>query len=44
MERSLCQACDRVDFRIIYYSVQSNHAHFIVEAADAVSLVHRRRH
>jgi REP element-mobilizing transposase RayT len=31
-ERSLREACERSDFRIVQYSLQSNHVHLLVEA------------
>ncbi len=35
---SLRQACDRPGFRVVHYSVQSNHVHLIVEAAGKQAL------
>ena len=32
------EACNRAGFRLIHFSVQGNHLHLIVEAADAVRL------
>jgi len=37
-ERSLAQASERGDFRVVHYSLQSNHVHLLVEAADATAL------
>ena len=37
-KRSLREACDREGFRVVQYSLQSDHAHLIVEAASKVSL------
>jgi REP element-mobilizing transposase RayT len=34
----LAAACDRFGLRIVHYSVQGNHLHLIVEAADAAAL------
>lgn len=38
LEVSLRRARERPDFRLVHYSLQSNHAHLVVEAADAVAL------
>jgi len=38
LRRSFAGGCERFGFRLIHFSVQSNHAHFIVEAPDAVAL------
>jgi len=38
VERSFRAACDRGDFRLVHYSLLSNHAHLIIEAADASAL------
>lgn len=35
---SLRTACNQKRFRLIHYSIQSNHLHLIVEAADAEAL------
>ena len=35
---SLRKAAERPGFRVVHYSVQDNHAHFLVEAADRLSL------
>ncbi len=35
---SLRQACDRERFRVVHYSVQTNHLHLIVEAAGKEAL------
>jgi REP element-mobilizing transposase RayT len=32
LRRSLAEACERGDFRVIHYSLQGDHAHLIVEA------------
>ncbi len=37
-ERSLAEITDRGEFRVVHYSLQSNHAHFIVEAAGHEAL------
>jgi hypothetical protein len=37
-ERSLARANDRGSFRVVHYSLQSNHAHFVVEASDRAAL------
>ena len=36
--RSLRQACERDGFRVVHYSVQHNHVHLIVEAAEKDAL------
>jgi len=33
LERSFTRGCERPGFRLVHYSLQSNHAHFVVEAA-----------
>ena len=38
VERSFRQACDGKRFRVVHYSLQSNHVHLIVEAAGAEDL------
>lgn len=38
LKRSFARGCDRFGFRLIHFSVQGNHAHFIVEAPDAITL------
>ncbi len=38
VERGFRGACDRGDFRLVHYTLLSNHAHLIVEAADASAL------
>ena len=38
LRESFAQACDRPDFRLVHYSVQSNHLHLIVEAKDQNAL------
>jgi REP element-mobilizing transposase RayT len=37
-ERSLARVRARSDFRVVHYSLQGNHAHFIVEARDQAAL------
>jgi REP element-mobilizing transposase RayT len=37
-ERSLTQASERGDFRVVHYSLQSNHAHLLVESAHRDAL------
>jgi len=38
IEASLRVGCDRPGFRVVHYSVQTNHAHFVVEASGAHAL------
>jgi REP element-mobilizing transposase RayT len=38
VERSFRKACERQRFRVVHYSLQSNHVHLIVEAAGAKDL------
>jgi REP element-mobilizing transposase RayT len=38
VERRLRQACDRSEFRLVEYSLQSNHVHLLVEAAGPSAL------
>jgi REP element-mobilizing transposase RayT len=38
IRRALCAASDRMGMRIVHYSVQGNHIHLIVEAADRGAL------
>jgi REP-associated tyrosine transposase len=38
LERSFAAVREREDFRLVHYSLQSTHAHFVVEAADAGAL------
>jgi hypothetical protein len=38
IERSLPAACDRGDFRLVHYALLSNHAHLVIEAANASAL------
>ncbi len=38
IERSFASGCEREDFRIVHYSLQGNHAHLIVEAANGEAL------
>jgi len=37
-ERSLARACERGDFRVVHYSLQSNHVHLLVEAISPAAL------
>ena len=37
-ERSVAQACERGDFRVAQYSLQSNHVHLVVEAVHRAAL------
>lgn len=37
-ERSIGRACERGDFRVVHYSLQSNHAHLLVEAKNRQTL------
>lgn len=38
LEASLVRGAERHDFRLVHYSLQANHAHLVVEAADRVAL------
>ena len=38
LERSFAAACDRGDFRLVHYALQTTHAHLLVEATDAAAL------
>jgi hypothetical protein len=38
VECSFRAACDRGDFRLVHYTLLSNHAHLVVEASDASAL------
>ncbi len=38
VERSFRKACDQRRFRVVQYSLQGNHVHLIVEAADTEAL------
>ncbi len=38
LERSFAEACERGDFRLVQYSIQSNHVHMIVEATGTEAL------
>ena len=38
LERSFAAACDRGDFRLVHYALQTTHAHLLVEATDATAL------
>ncbi len=38
LRRAFERGCERFGFRLVHFSVQGNHAHFIVEAPDAVAL------
>jgi len=37
-EGSLGRSCERGDFRVVHYSLQSNHVHLLVEAANPAAL------
>lgn len=38
VERSFAVGCERPGFRLVHYSLQGNHAHLVVEAADQAAL------
>ncbi len=38
IEQTFANGCERSGFRLIHYSLQANHAHLIVEAADQLAL------
>ncbi len=38
LERTFAVGCERSTFRLVHYSLQRNHAHFIVEARDREAL------
>ena len=38
LHRSFAHACERPEFRLVHYSVQSNHLHLIVEAEGREAL------
>jgi len=38
LEQSFRSGCERGDFRLVHYSIQSDHAHFIVEATGRQAL------
>ncbi len=38
VERSIAKACARPGFRLVHYSLQDTHAHFVVEAVDRRAL------
>ncbi len=38
IERSFAAACERGQFRVVHYSLQSDHAHLLVEAANRHAL------
>jgi REP element-mobilizing transposase RayT len=38
LRRSLRQACERGEFRVVHYSIQCDHAHLVVEAAGKQAL------
>ena len=38
LRRAFARGCERFGFRLVHFSVQGNHAHFIVEAPDAIAL------
>jgi putative transposase len=38
LRRAFERGCERFGFRLVHFSVQGNHLHFVVEAPDAVAL------
>ena len=38
IERSFAKGCERGSFRVVHYSIQSDHAHFVVEASGREAL------
>lgn len=38
IEQSLAEGCERGSFRVVHYSIQADHGHFIVEAAGREAL------
>jgi REP element-mobilizing transposase RayT len=38
VRRALCGACDRLDTRIVHFSVQSDHIHLLIETRDQIAL------
>lgn len=38
LRRAFERGCERFGFRLVHFSVQGNHMHFVVEAPDAVAL------
>jgi hypothetical protein len=38
VEKTFARGCERGDFRLVHYSLQGNHAHLVVEAADRRAL------
>ncbi len=38
LRRAFARGCERFGFRLIHFSVQRNHIHFVVEAPDEVAL------
>jgi REP element-mobilizing transposase RayT len=38
LRRAFCAANQRDDFRLVHFSVQGNHIHFLIEASDARGL------
>lgn len=38
LERSFRDSCERGDFRLVHYTIQSNHLHLVVEAAGTEAL------
>ena len=38
IERSLAAGCERGSFRVVHYSIQADHGHFLVEAAGREAL------
>ena len=37
-QRSLAEACERGSFRVVHYSIQTNHVHMVVEAAGRTAM------
>ncbi len=38
LEQTFAAGCERSEFRLVHYSLQGNHAHFVVEARDQHAL------
>ena len=38
VERSFAQSCERGEFRVVHYSIQSDHVHLVVEASGRAAL------
>jgi REP element-mobilizing transposase RayT len=38
LKRALARGCERFGFRLVHFSIQGNHAHFIVESPDTETL------